>query len=322
MADAYSSTDTGKGGDISKASGHQKAQPVVSLLEKYSSLHRGIEEARKDYSQRQREIEFIEGDILRIVDVDRIAMCEAVQNAIREKETLLKTLENLTMADLVEAQETESEAKSNRELVRFKEEKTVRVREVDQNQFLNASKVFREKIRTLSIRGELFGLKTQVTLLSVYKAIHSPDPSKIERTTNEANKTTTLHDENCDADDSDLLPIAMNLVGNYENDRTRKSNGKNKIVDPENDEEVQDLLEQIRTLNEFNKKQETIMNEKKQKLQPLLDVKEKRHKQKKDLKSQFERLEKDTRDVVFQIENLNQQTKEAIELTTRFRTGK
>ena len=68
-----------------------QAQPVVSLLEKYSSLHRRIDEARKAYSQRQLEIESVEGELHQLVEIDRIADRRAIEVAISEKGTLLET---------------------------------------------------------------------------------------------------------------------------------------------------------------------------------------------------------------------------------------
>jgi hypothetical protein len=318
-----SNNDIGNGDGSGKTSGQPQAQPVLSLLEKYSSLHRGIDEARKEYTRRQLEIESIEGDILRLVDVDRLATDEAIQIAIREKEALLQTLENLTLTDLVEAREAESQAKSNLEFVQFKEEKAMRITQDDQNQFLNASKVFREKIRTLSLRGELFGLKTPVALLLVYKFLHGPVPSKTKRMAN--NKEGNNNDadgEDYDNDNGNLLLTDINLLRKEENDSIYINDGENKNVEQENDEEVQDLLEQLRTQNESNNKRRKVLDEKKQKHRSLLEAKEKREKQKKDLQSQCERLQKDTRDVESQIENLDQQMREAIELTIRFRNGK
>ena len=90
-----------------------QAQPVVSLLEKYSSLHRKIDEARKADSQRQLEIETVEGEIHRLIEVSRIEDRRAIETAISEKAELLETLQTLTSTDLVEAQEAEFVAKSN-----------------------------------------------------------------------------------------------------------------------------------------------------------------------------------------------------------------
>ena len=321
---SISNNDTGNGDGSGKTSGQpQQAQPVLSLLEKYSSLHRGIDEARKEYAQRELEIESIEGDILRLVDVDRLAADEAIQTAIREKEALLQTLEYLTLTDLMEAQEAESQAKSNLEFVRFKEEKAMRIAHDDENQFLSASKVFREKIRTLSLRGELFGLKTPVALLLVYKFLHCPFPSEFRQMRdNREDKSNNAEGEDYDDDNGNLLLTDINLLREDENDSIYIADGKEQNVEQENDEGIQDLLEQLRTQNESNNKRQKFLEEKKQKHRSLMEAKEKRDKQKKDLQSQRERLQKDTCDVESQIKNLDQQTREAIELTVRFRNGK
>jgi hypothetical protein len=321
---ANSNNDTGNGDDGGNTSGQpQQAQPVLSLLEKYSSLHRGIDEARKEYARRQLEIESMEGEILRLVDVDRVAANEAIQTAIREKEALLQTLEHLTLTDLVEAQEAESQANSNLEFVRFKEEKAMRIAQDDENHFLSASKVFREKIRTLSLRGELFGLKTPVALLLVYKFLHSPEPSEFKQMTdNMKERRNNAEGEDYDGDNGNLLLADINLLREDENDSIDIGDGKNQNVEQEDDEEIQDVLEQLRLQNESNNKRQKILEETKRKYWRLMEAKQKREKQKKDLQSQCERLQKNACEVESQIENLDQQTREAIELTDRFRNGK
>ncbi len=307
MTTAANYNETRNGDEHPKISGQQQNQPVVSLLEKYSSLHRGIDEARKACSRRQLEIETIEGEIRRLVDVDRIANLQAIETAISEKETLLQRLETITMTDLVESQEAEFLAKSKHESIRFREEKAKRIGEDDYNQFLNASKAFREKIRTLCLRGELFGLKTPVALLSVHRALNGPVSSTIDQMTNENGKS--------DETSADLF--FMNTNSLWEDNNIRDRVGK-----PENDEEIQDLLKQLHAQNETNQKHEMALVKKKDHHCSLLEANEKRAKQKKNLESQLERLQNDALDVESRIEKLTLQTREAVELTNRYRNGK
>ena len=307
MTTAASNNDTRNGNERAKISGQQQTQPVVSLLEKYSSLHRGIDEARKACSRRQLEIESIEGEIRRLVDVDRIANLQAIETAISEKEALLQRLETITMTDLVESQEAEFLAKSKHESIRFREEKAKRIGDEDYNQFMNASKAFREKIRTLCLRGELFGLKTPVALLSVHRALNGPVPLTIDQMTNENDKS----------DDTNADLFFMNTNTFWEDDSVRDRVGK-----PENEEEIQDLLKRLYTQNETNKKHEMVLVKKKEHHCSLLEAKEKREKQKKNLESQHERLHNDALDVESRIEKLTEQTREAVELTNRYRHGK
>ena len=311
MISNITDNDTANGDSNAKFSRQQQAQPVVSLLEKYSSLHRGIDEARKEYSQRQLEIESVEGEIHQLIQVDRIENCEAIKISISEKVDLLKKLEILTLNDLLEAQEAEFLARSNRDAVRYREEEANRIEKDEQNIFLNTCKAFREKIRTLCLRGELFGLKTPVALLSVYKTLHGHLPSK---STQKTHKNVTNNDEkqvSYGNDIGSLLFKDANLLW-----------GGNESAEPSNDEEVQDLLQQLREQNESNEKHQAALSRKKETYRCLLEAKEKREKRKKDLKSQCERLQKDARDVEHQIETLNEQTREAIELTKGFRDGK
>ena len=295
----------------------QHAQPVVSLLEKYSSLHRGIDEARKVCSQRQLEIDSVEEEIRRLVDVERIAVREAIQMAISEKEALLQTLETLTLNDLVEAQEEEFLAQSHHESVRSREEQALRIEQDDQNEFLNSSKTFREKIRTLCLRGELYGLKTPVTLLSVYKTLHGSLSSETKQVANV--ESATNNDEEADEMNNEIPNFFLadaNLLwgddGTSCDDATSTSN----------DEEMQELLKQLQEQNKSNTRHQRGLDEAKAKHVHLLETKEKKAKQKKGLEAQWERLQKDARAMVLQIENLNEQTREAKESTNRFRSGK
>lgn len=298
-------SDNNDGANASIMEEEPQAQPVVSLLEKYSSLHRRIDEARKAYSQRQLEIESVEGEFHQLVEVDRIADRRAIEVAISEKGTLLETLETLALTDLVEAQEAEFLAKSNRESVLFREEKATQINQDDRNQFLNASKTFREKVRTLCLRGELFGVKPSVALLTVHKTLHGSIPSQTAQMTNVDGKN--------DDDSNGIVDVNL-LLGNGNDDISCSE-------DVDCQEEMEGLLKQLRAQNESNEKKQKDLHEAKEKLHFLVEAKGKREKQKKDLESQCERLQKDVRDVESQIEALNEQTKEAVELTKQFRKG-
>ena len=124
----------------------QKQQPVVSLLEKYSNLHRGIDQARKQYTERQVEIESIESEIEKIVENDRPATNEAIETAIAEKTLLLQNLSKLS-ANLAEAQRIEMSAKSSLELTKLKELNAIEASTSDQRKFFTACKCFRNQVR-------------------------------------------------------------------------------------------------------------------------------------------------------------------------------
>ena len=284
-----------------------QAQPVVSLLEKYSSLHRKIDEARTAYSQRQLEIESVEGEIHQLIEVNRIEDRRAIETAITEKVELLETLQALTSTDLVEAQEAEFVAKSNFESVRFREEKTMRIEQDDQNRFLNASKTFREKIKTLCLRGKLFGVEPPLALLSVHKTLHGSIPSQ-------AAQMPSAEDQENGVVDSFLTDASLVLGDGI--------TGASSSEDADYQDKMQDMLEQLKAQNESNAKKQKHLDEMKEKHRLLVETKEKREKQKKDLESQCERLQKDVRDVESQIEALNGQTREVIELTKQFQNGK
>ena len=303
--------------DNRSETGQQQIQPVVSLLEKYASLHRGIDEARKEYAVSRHQIESIEGDIIRLVDVERIANDNSIENAVQEKEALLQKLENLTETALLEAQEAEALTKSNRELVRYKEEKAMRIAQDDQNQFLNESKVYREKIRTLSLRGELFGLKTPVALISAYKSLIDRDPSTNQQTSMKGDNDTDVDEEDRYNNHCDSLVMHVNHIhkDDYGN------SGKNKNDGHDNDEEVQDLLEKLQTKTSSNNKVQNVFKQLEQKYQNLLQVKRKRENQKKNLQSQYDRLRRDARDMESKIENFYRQTSEATEMAARYRNG-
>ena len=285
-----------------QAKTQKHVQPVVSLLEKYSSLHRGIDEARKSYSKRQLEIESIEAEIRQLVDVDRIANRRAIEINLSEKEDLLQRLTTLTMTDLVEAQEAEFLAKSKHESTRFREQEMRRIGEEDYDQFLNSAKAFREKIKALCIRGELFGLKTSLALLSVHQLLNGPIPSQSGKISNQESENEGQTDDWC----------SMNTTTLWEDEKTES----------ENDEEIQELLKQLHNQNEANENKQKVLEEKKEHYSSLLEANEKREKQKKNLQSQLERLQKDARDVESRIEKLTEQTREAVDMTNRYKKGK
>jgi len=315
MESNTSNKDTAKSGNtIPIGSEPQQPRPVASLVEKYSSLDRKIEQARKNNSEQQLERESIERKITRLVQVDRVATDEAIQNAVKEKEALLETLEKLTVTDLVEAQEEAFLSKSKRDLARLKVEEELRAKQDDYNKFLIASKVFREKIRALSVRGELLGIKTPLALLSVYKFLQGGTPPNI------ASRDTDDRDPNDDIDN--LLLIDTNLLPNDGEDRSSNDDGNDPNDEYKNDVEIQALVEELKARNESIKKHHIALEEKKQKYENLLEAKKKKNNQKKDLQSQLDRLQNDICDLKSQIENVNQETIEAIELTSQFRKGK
>jgi hypothetical protein len=309
-------------------------RPVVSLLEKYSNLSRGIDQARSEYAQRQLEIESIEGEIEKIVDNDRPVTDEGIETAILEKQTILLTLEDLMTKDLIEAEGSETLANSNLDFIKSKEANAVRAFEDDQRKFLASCKTFRDKVTNLSLRGECFGLTTPVAPLGAYAILrlrtlwknryevddddgHDDDDDNNHGNENENNND---NDENFQLIDDSLL-VAMNLIeDNGENNG--KKNSSNNDKEEEDDEEIQDMLRQLREQEVRNEKYQILLQDEKNKQSALQEAKDKRESQKKDLQSQCERLQRDVRDVQGQTENLKRQTKEAQTSATQFRNGK
>ncbi|VEU34484.1 unnamed protein product [Pseudo-nitzschia multistriata] len=297
----------GRGGDghaESTTGTKEQQQPVVSLLEKYSSLHRGIDEARKEYAEKQMEIESIEGKIHRLVSVDGPETEAATEKAIQERDDLLRTLEELTTKDLVDAQDREFRAQTKLALARSKEEKAIQAAQDDQTNFLLECKTFREKIRTLILRGELYDFKSRLAPIGAHIILGGNHTvfSGSQREDDTKNGTGNDSSENfqllCDL----LLQEANKNNDNYEED-----------------EELQELLQQLRTQKEKTKKSRQAWEEATQKLSSAQQAMEKRENQKKDLQSQCERLEKDVFYVQSQIDCLDRLTKEAHESAADFR---
>jgi hypothetical protein len=304
-------------------------RPVVSLLEKYSNLSRGIDQARGEYAKRQLEIESIEGEIEKIVDNDRPTTDEGIETAILEKQTILLSLEDLMTKDLIEAEGAETLAKSNLDIVKSKEANAERAFEDDQRKFLVACKTFRDKVTNLSLRGECFGLTTPVAPLGAYAILRlralSKNRFKVDGNDDDddddgadSHENENENDENFQLIDDSLL-VAMNLIeDNNENSKNNINNDK----EDEDDEEIQDMLRQLREQKERNEKCQKLLQDEKNKQSAMQEAQDKRESQKKDLQSQCERLQRDVHDVKGQIENLNQQTKEAQSSATQFRNGK
>ena len=311
-------------------------RPVVSLLEKYSSLSRGIDQARSEYAQRQLEIESIEGEIEKIIDNDRPVTDEGIETAILEKQTILLTLEDLMTKDLIEAEGSETLAKSNLDFIKSKEATAVRAFEDDQRKFLVSCKTFRDKVTNLSLRGECFGLTTPVAPLGAYAILRirtlSKNRYKVDDNDDDdgghddddgnENENENDNDENFQLIDDSLL-VAMNLIeDNSDNHSKKNSISNDKEEEDDDDEEIQDMLRQLREQEVRNEKYQKLLQDEKNKQSALQDAKDKRESQKKDLQSQCERLQRDIRDVQDQIENLKRQTKEAQTSAIQFRNGK
>jgi hypothetical protein len=302
-------------------------RPVVSLLEKYSNLSRGIDQTRSEYAQRQLEIESIEGEIEKIIDNDRPATDEGIETAILEKQTILLTLEDLMTKDLIDAEGSAMLAKSNLDFIKSKEANAVGAFEDDQRIFLVACKTFRDKVTNLSLRGECFGLTTPVAPLGAYAILRLRTLSKNRyKVDDDDDSGGNNHENENDNDENfqlidDSLLVAMNLIeDNSENNS--KNNISNNDKEEEDDEEIQDMLRQLREQEERNEKYQKLLQDEKNKQSALQEAKDKRESQKKDLQSQYERLQRDVRDVQGQIENLKRQTKEAQTSAIQFRNGK
>ena len=97
--------------------GQQHHQPAVSLLEKYSNLHRNIDQVRDEYKSTSNQIQSTEQSIEQLVEVDRVTMKEQTIKAVQERESLLKSLEK-KMDQLVTIREEESKVKSSRDLTK------------------------------------------------------------------------------------------------------------------------------------------------------------------------------------------------------------
>ena len=293
----------------------QKQQPVVSLLEKYSNLHRGIDQARKQYTERQVEIESIESEIEKIVEHDRPATNEAIETAIVEKTLLLQNLSKLS-ANLAEAQRIEMSAKSSLELTKLKELNAIEASTSDQRKFFTACKCFRNQVTTLSLRSECFGLTSSVaTPLDAYATLRICGRASYKQKHAEKGSDDANDDERFRSINHSFLAASIGLIENSKNSNSDEPA-------EENDDEIQDLLRQLKEQQKRNSDSRKVLEEEKTKQSSLQLADDKRDSQKKDLQSQYERLQQNIRDAQSQIENLKQQTEEAQKMTKEFQNGK
>jgi hypothetical protein len=134
-----------------------RQQPVLSLLEKYSNLHKGIEEAREETAACQTKIEEAEIRIAKLME-ERQLMTVQERAATEQQRQLLKDTDKALQGSLKLENDYEETLSRKHKAKALLESARQRERQYRQT-FLDSSRAFRESCRQLCVRGEIAGVK-------------------------------------------------------------------------------------------------------------------------------------------------------------------
>jgi hypothetical protein len=298
-------------------------QPVASLLEKYSNLHKGIDQAREEYKKRISEIQGIEQAIEQLVEMDRPDMEQRTNKTIQEQQDLTQTLE-LTHERLVQVQEAESQVKSARDQDLIKLEVAKRISRDNQYRFLQACKDFQGKVQRWSYLGECVGMKKLSISLNAYTALllmkATGNEERENKDEDEQEKNEDCDGNNIDRNDEMRSKLFQSLFSTLIEmaDADDKEEQDQETDDEDLQQAIKNLLHQKQLHDEIQK---DVLELKTQKTTLLQQI-EKRVSQKQNLQSQCDRLNTDVHDLRTQIESFQRQTEEAESMKAAFKNGK
>jgi chromosome segregation ATPase len=303
---------------------HHEGQAVVSLLEKYSTLHRGIDEARQKQDDQMQAINDTEKAI-EDIHIVRKEMEEQTIQTIQERYNLVQELEQ-TLSHLAQLQDEHSNVVSNRDLVRNNMESIVQRSKGYQMSFLKYCQDYRRTIHQLSIQvSEMDGLLPHMASLAAYSIVH---PTKVG-----TNADPLIDELRSQSITKSMAPVVDSqregkVVGddNDSNKSNRLENNeesvhKNTVEDTEDDEmtEAWNRLEKLQNSRDMARKNLEIYQKEVSEIQ---QIQLKKDLQQHNLQSQLEKLDKMVQDLRSQLERVQQETDETNQMTLVFQTGK
>ncbi|KAG7367267.1 hypothetical protein IV203_029938 [Nitzschia inconspicua] len=286
-----------------------RKQPMVELIESNTKLNHDLDQVRKEYKQCLDDIESTNENTEQIVLEERVTIEEQTKNAIEEQEVLLKKLETAQSEDLVKIQIEEQKSKEMRDQAHER----LRVAQESANerysQFMVRCGEYRIKIQQLALQGECLGMKQNLAPLlacAVLQGHNYQDPTKDGEHMEAVSNTlqNSRWEQNFDS-------IVVSLW---------ESAGLADAVEEDEDELNEALKELEKQKGRTEIAQTKLKNILKEK-NVVVEEREKRDNEKKNVMGQFHRLNDDVIKLRSQIETIQQQTKEANGMTLAYKTS-
>ena len=135
----------------------KQQQPVMSLLEKYSNIHRGIDQAREETDKMRLQIEQTNQGIEGLLQ-ERESMQTETEAAQQDQKKLEVEAES-TLASLVQLEQDHAFATSKKQQAKTKMQTAQQIVQDHRRTFLETSRNFRSSCKRLCVRAGLLGLK-------------------------------------------------------------------------------------------------------------------------------------------------------------------
>jgi chromosome segregation ATPase len=135
----------------------QQQQPVMSLLEKYSNIHRGIDQAREETDKMRLQIEQTNKGIEGLVQ-ERESM-QTETEASQQDQKKLEVETDKTLTSLVQLEQEHAVATSKKQQAKTKMQTAQQIVQDHRRTFLEESRNFRSSCKRLCVRAGLLGLK-------------------------------------------------------------------------------------------------------------------------------------------------------------------
>lgn len=291
---------------------HQQGQAVVSLLAKYSALHRGIDQARQAQEEQKHAIDSTEREIERI-HVVRSDMKEQADQAIRERHDLLDELER-TLERLAQVQEEHSNVVSAKDRARQRMEAAMQVARDQRDSFLQSCHEFRGQVHRLSDQAVCLGLSPLMAPLTAYSVVHPTTSINADIALLLAATPTMSLKSSQDADmGSDNSSSRIDGSDPNNDEKDREGGGE--------DDELRHVMNRLVELEKSREGAQQDLERCRDKRSSALQAQQKRDLQEQNLQSQLQKLEQDLQGIHSQIETVQQEMDETKQMTLVFQAG-
>jgi chromosome segregation ATPase len=263
-------------------------QPVMSLLDKYSNLHRSIDQAREETADHRSQIQENQQLLEKLME-DRHRMEADEQKAQEQRQELAEETDQ-ALKELIQIEQDYALEVSNKDQAKTHLEAATQRADAYRQIFLEATRDFRSACKRLCVRGGRLGMMHAP--LGAYAVVHQ-EP-----------QLQTIFQDGASQPQND---------GDHGGDHNGDHDG--------DDHELEQALERLKDFEKTYLQAKEARDNISSKKEESLEKAGKRNTQRRQLQSQLDRIMQDVQDVKEQNEVLQQQTKESREMASNFEKG-
>jgi chromosome segregation ATPase len=264
----------------------------MSLLEKYSSIHRGIDQARDETASMRLKIEETQQQIERLKE-ERASMKDQTKIHGTERKTLESQTEQ-ALVELMELEQTHSIVLAEHGQAKSKLDNVKRLAQEHRQAFLEDTRAFRSSCKRLCVRAGLLGLThAPLGAYRIVQQTRGKDAHLLQEDDDESSSSTNLN-TGC---------------------------GRGQDYDKKNDEEMTQALLCYQNYQKSHRLAEQARDDTAAKKNGIVEKAENRKNRKAQLQAQLERIQKDVGQLESQIAMVGEQTAEAKDMGNNFENG-